>query len=77
MGVEAGSAEPLNPATSVRVVTGPKTFITWESPCRALAVIYGGKRVCTVGCIGLGDCINSCAFNAINMGSNGYPVVNE
>ncbi len=45
--------------------------------CRALSALFGGKRVCRIGCLGLGDCIRSCAFDAIRMGPDGYPVVNE
>ena len=45
--------------------------------CRAMAVFYGGKRVCSVGCLGMGDCIKSCAFDAIHMGPEGFPVVDE
>jgi len=47
------------------------------SSCRALAAAYGGKRVCSVGCLGQGDCVASCRFDAIDIGPNGYPVVNE
>lgn len=45
--------------------------------CRALSAFYGGKRVCHVGCLGLGDCVKSCRFDAIIIGPNGYPVVDE
>ena len=37
----------------------------------------GGKRVCTVGCLGMGDCIRSCKFDAVHMGPEGFPVVDE
>lgn len=45
--------------------------------CRAMASLSGGRRVCRVGCIGLGDCIKACAFDAVKMGPDGYPVVDE
>jgi homotetrameric NADPH-dependent glutamate synthase len=45
--------------------------------CRAIAAVYGGKRVCQIGCLGLGDCVKSCIFNAISIGPNGYPVVDD
>ncbi len=45
--------------------------------CRALAAFYGGQRVCSVGCLGLGDCIKSCAFDAIHIGASGFPEVDE
>jgi ferredoxin len=34
-------------------------------------------RVCSVGCLGMGDCMRSCKFDAIHMGAEGYPVVDE
>lgn len=45
--------------------------------CRALSAFYGGKRVCHIGCLGMGDCVSACAFNALKMGPDGYPVVDE
>ncbi len=47
------------------------------SSCKAMAVVFGGHRVCTVGCIGLGDCANACMFGALKIGPKGYPVVDE
>ncbi|MGD9411719.1 MAG: FAD-dependent oxidoreductase [Desulfobacterales bacterium] len=77
MGVEVGLAEP------------PKSFNTCNgghraddkfvylgvNTCRAQAALLGGQRVCVVGCIGLGDCVDACQFDAIKMGPEGYPVV--
>jgi len=45
--------------------------------CKAMALIYGGQRQCQVGCLGLGDCIKACNFNAVYMGKDGFPVVDE
>ena len=36
-----------------------------------------GKRLCSVGCLGLGDCVRSCQFDAIDMGPDGYPVIDD
>lgn len=47
------------------------------SSCRAMSLMFGGRRVCSVGCIGLGDCVRACQFNAVFMGPKGYPVVDE
>ncbi len=79
MGLDPGSAEPL---LSQNVCDGGKraadryAYMGVHS-CRALAALYGGKRVCTIGCLGHGDCIKACIFDAIHMGENGYPVVDE
>ena len=45
--------------------------------CRAAALLSGGMKVCTIGCLGLGTCARVCPFNAITMGPNRLPVVNE
>lgn len=79
MGVDPGSAEPLK---SLNTCLGgdraeDRFIYAGINSCRAMAAIYGGKRLCRVGCIGLGDCIRSCQFDAIHMGSDGYPVVDE
>ncbi len=79
MGVEAGSAEPLRALN--RCEGGDRAadrfYYIGINSCQALAAFYGGKRICTIGCLGLGDCIRSCSFNAIHMGPKGYPVVDQ
>jgi formate dehydrogenase beta subunit len=45
--------------------------------CRAVALLGGGMKVCSIGCLGLGTCARACPFNAISMGPEGLPVVNE
>ena len=45
--------------------------------CRAAALLGGGMKVCTIGCLGLGTCARACPFNAITMGPKGLPVVDE
>ncbi len=79
MGVDPGSAEPLR---SLNDCLGghraaDKYYYDGANTCAALSSFYGGKRVCSVGCLGLGDCVRSCQFDAIDMGPDGFPVVNE
>jgi electron transport complex protein RnfB len=45
--------------------------------CRAAALVSGGGKGCTWGCLGLGDCESACEFDAIHMNSYGLPVVSE
>ena len=45
--------------------------------CRAVALLGGGMKVCTIGCLGLGTCAKACPFDAISMGPQGLPVVDE
>ncbi len=37
------------------------------SNCTIAAALYGGDTGCSWGCLGLGDCVESCAFNAIHI----------
>ncbi|WP_299978967.1 FAD-dependent oxidoreductase [Desulfobacula sp.] len=79
MGVDAGAAEsPL----SYNICEGgnradDKYHYMGISSCKAMAAVFGGKRVCGVGCMGLGDCVKACQFDALEIGPNGYPVVDD
>lgn len=79
VGLDPGTAEPL---LSVNTCNGgdraeDKYAYMGIVSCRAMSSLYGGKRVCGVGCLGLGDCVKACAFDAIYLGKDGYPVVDE
>ena len=43
--------------------------------CRAAALLSGGMKVCTIGCLGLGSCARACPFDAIVMGPDNLPRV--
>jgi Na+-translocating ferredoxin:NAD+ oxidoreductase RNF subunit RnfB len=43
--------------------------------CSAAAVVSGGGKGCSWGCIGLGDCQTACTFDAITMTAGGLPQV--
>ena len=45
------------------------------STCRGEALVAGGPKQCSWGCLGLADCEKVCAFDAIKMNDNGLPVV--
>jgi NADPH-dependent glutamate synthase beta subunit-like oxidoreductase/Na+-translocating ferredoxin:NAD+ oxidoreductase RNF subunit RnfB len=45
--------------------------------CRAAVTLYGGSKLCPIGCIGLGTCVKACQFNALSMGDNNLPIVNH
>ncbi|MBS0013011.1 MAG: FAD-dependent oxidoreductase, partial [Desulfobacterales bacterium] len=47
------------------------------SNCQAAALLYGGMKVCRIGCLGLGSCMQACPFDAITMSDRGLPVVDE
>ncbi len=43
--------------------------------CVAAAVVSGGGKGCSWGCLGLADCMEACTFEAITMNRNGLPAV--
>ncbi len=45
------------------------------STCRGEAMVAGGPKQCSWGCLGLADCVEVCDFDAIKMNDNGLPVV--
>ncbi|MBK5963865.1 Fe-S cluster protein [Thiocystis minor] len=45
--------------------------------CRAAALVAGGGRGCSWGCLGFGDCEQVCDFDALFMNKQGIPVVIE
>jgi Na+-translocating ferredoxin:NAD+ oxidoreductase RNF subunit RnfB len=44
--------------------------------CRG-AKLAGSTKQCSWGCIGFGDCVAVCKFNAISMGNEGLPVIDR
>ncbi len=45
--------------------------------CTAVEYTIGGDKACVYGCLGYGDCVAACPFDAIHMGDNGLPYVEE
>jgi Na+-translocating ferredoxin:NAD+ oxidoreductase RNF subunit RnfB len=46
--------------------------------CAVAASLYGGETGCSYGCLGCGDCVATCAFDAIRMNAEtGLPEVDE
>ena len=43
--------------------------------CRSAVLIGAGGKACQYGCLGYGDCVASCPFDAISMNENQLPVV--
>ena len=43
--------------------------------CAFQNTVYTGESGCPFGCLGCGDCVAACQFDAIHMGENGVPVV--
>ncbi len=45
--------------------------------CKVAGEMYGGFKACSYGCLGLGNCVRVCPFDAIEMGAHGLPVVDK
>lgn len=57
----------------------PRTT-TYEgaTSCAVVSTLYGGETGCTFGCLGNGDCVTACTFDAIHMNpETGLPEVDE
>lgn len=46
-----------------------------EQNCAMAADLAPGPVLCKYGCLGFGNCIRSCPFDAMAMGKNGLPVI--
>lgn len=81
LGLEAASAEPkvavvrCNGSCEHRPRT---TRYDGVSSCTVANATYGGETDCTFGCLGCGDCVDACQFDAIHMNpETGLPEVDE
>ncbi len=46
--------------------------------CAVVAALYAGETGCSFGCLGKGDCVVSCSFDALSMDpESGLPVVDQ
>jgi formate dehydrogenase beta subunit len=76
--IEAKEPDIAKPGCTYGLQTADiKYFYDGLGDCRAAALINGGMKVCRIGCLGLGTCAKVCPFDAITMGSDGLPVVDE
>ncbi|MCU7836857.1 MAG: RnfABCDGE type electron transport complex subunit B [gamma proteobacterium symbiont of Taylorina sp.] len=80
LGVDAGDQEKI--VARLRCAGGKgQAFQVAEyqgfESCRAAAVISGGGKGCSWGCLGLADCEVACSFDVIHMNDNGLPVVDS
>lgn len=79
LGVAAASMEPH--MSVVRCLgsndyTGDRVNYEGITSCAAAAAVAGGPTDCTYGCIGLGDCVKACNYNALSV-RNGVAMVEQ
>ena len=57
----------------------PKTnFYDGATSCAVAASLYAGDTGCSYGCLGCGDCVEACTFDAIEMDEKtGLPVIKD
>ena len=55
-----------------------KVVYEGATSCAFAHALYGGEGGCQYGCLGLGDCVDACDFDAIHMNPDtGLPEVND
>lgn len=52
-----------------------RVFYDGVLDCRAAHILQGGPKTCLWGCLGIGTCVEACAFDAIRLGPDRIPVV--
>jgi electron transport complex protein RnfB len=45
--------------------------------CAAATLVFGGPKACKNGCLGLGDCVQVCPFDALHLGPGGIVEVDS
>ncbi len=80
LGVDAGMEEKrvarLACAGGINVSRNQARYKGMQS-CRAAALVSGGGKGCFWGCLGLGDCVDVCDFDALHLNAFSLPVVDE
>ncbi|MEA1986398.1 MAG: RnfABCDGE type electron transport complex subunit B [Candidatus Marinimicrobia bacterium] len=78
LGLNAGDSERMVAQVMCQggnAETSRKAIYTGIQTCTGASVISKGEKYCEYGCIGLGECVDACQFDAMYMNDNGLPVV--
>ena len=78
MGLAAGTVEPQAAVVHCAGCTeaaSRKMIYEGVDSCRMASQLFGGDKSCTYGCVGLGDCVQVCPYDAISL-CDGIAVVN-
>lgn len=70
MGVSAQSVLPTAAVVLCRgnsVNSQDKMVYQGVKSCRMASQLFGGAKECTYGCLGLGDCMDACEYDAIHI----------
>ena len=81
LGLDAAAAEPMVAVVRCNgtCANRPRTNLyDGAKSCAIAASLYGGETGCSFGCLGCGDCVAACPFDAIHMDSTTLlPVVDD
>lgn len=81
LGLEATASEPKVAVVRCNGTCANRPRVTQYDGVRSCVVAnstYGGETGCTFGCLGCGDCVSACQFDAIRMNpETGLPEVDE
>ena len=81
LGLEVEASKPMIAVVRCngsRENSPQKVFYDGPATCAFAHNLYSGEGGCPYGCLGLGDCVASCLFDAIHMDPvTGLPVVND
>ncbi len=75
------AAENIEPMTALVFCHGnndnakKKMVYSGVASCKMATQLFGGDKACIYGCLGLGDCVSECPYDAIQI-CNGAAVVN-
>lgn len=79
LGIEAGTAVKIVARVLCRGgnIEVARKMVEYRGPrsCATMDLVSGGTKMCQYGCMGGGDCVEACTFNAIYLNDNGLPVV--
>lgn len=70
MGTKAGEVQSCKAVVRCQGITGAcGNLYEYEGTqtCAAAAGLYGGPSACAFGCLGFGDCVKACPFDALSI----------
>lgn len=81
LGLEATQQEPMIAVlrcAGSRECAPPKVHYEGATTCEFAHALFSGESGCPNGCLGCGDCVIACAFDAMHMDeSTGLPVISD
>lgn len=81
MGLQASATEPMVAVlrcNGTHALAPGKVYYEGVNNCSFAHSLYSGTSGCPNGCLGLGDCVASCAFDAMYIDADtGLPIIDE